>query len=300
MAVRAVVVGSLVMDLSFRVPKRPEPGEVVIATEYATYRGGKGYNQAVALSRLGADVTLIGAVGDDVHGRQFLDTLRAERIDVSRMVVMPQAATSVAVPMVTPDGDVAFVHAPGANALLSPNVVTPLPECDVLLLQGEVPPETSIAAARSARQSGALVAVNPAPAHGITPDLIAVADILTPNEIEARQLSGRAGASLDSPVAVAEALAEGRRGAVVTLGSRGAAWAFDGQTGMTAPPIVDAVDATGAGDSFCAALALALVEGQPPADAVRFACAAGAAAATVRGAEPGLPDRATVAALLGR
>lgn len=296
MAVRAIVVGSLVMDLSFLVPKRPEPGEVVIATGFASFHGGKGYNQAVALARLGADVTFIGAVGDDAWGREFVASLEAERVDASRMVVIPDAPTSVAVPMVTPDGDVAFVHAPGANALLTPEAVADLPACDVLLLQGEVPVETSIAAARAVAPFGALVMLNPAPAHGITPELVEVAAILTPNEIEARDLAGSAGDS----VAVARKLAAGRRGAVITLGERGAAWAIDEQAGHVLPPSIAAIDATGAGDSFCAALAVALVEGQPAAGAVRFACAAGAAAATVRGAEPGLPDRQTVEKLLRR
>ena len=296
MAVRAIVVGSLVMDLSFLVPKRPEPGEVVIATGFATFRGGKGYNQAIALARLGADVTFVGAVGDDAWGREFIASLEAERVDASRMVVIPDAATSVAAPMVTPDGDVAFVHAPAANALLTPEAVADLPACDVLLLQGEVPVETSIAAARVVERYGALVMLNPAPAHGITPELVEVAAILTPNEIEARDLARSAG----DRVAVARMLAAGRRGPVITLGERGAAWAIDGQSGHAYPPSIVAIDATGAGDSFCAALAVALVEGQPAADAVRFACAAGAAAATVRGAEPGLPDRRMVEALLGR
>ncbi len=296
MTVRAIVVGSLVMDLSFLIPKRPEPGEVVIATGFDSFRGGKGYNQAVALARLGAEVTLIGAVGDDAWGCQFLDALDAEGVDASRMVVIPNGHTSVAVPMVTPDGDVAFVHAPAANALLTPESVAGLPPSDVLLLQGEVPPETSIAAAREVARRGTLVTLNPAPAHGVTPDLLDLAAVVTPNEVEAREL---AGLNAD-PVAVARVLAAGRRGAVITLGERGAAWALDGQTGHATPPTIDAVDATGAGDSFCAALAIALVEGQPPDEAVRFACAAGAAAATVRGAEPGLPDRRAVEALLAR
>ncbi len=300
MAVRAIVVGSLVMDLSFLVPKRPEPGEVVLATGFDTFRGGKGYNQAVALARLGADVTLIGAVGDDAYGQQFIAALEFEGVDASRMVVRADAPTSVAVPMVTPDGDVAFVHAPAANALLTPDAVANLPACDVLLLQGEIPVETSIAAARAVEQHDALVTLNPAPAHGVSPALIDIADILTPNEIEARALAGPTDHAANDPVVIARRLAAGRRGAVITLGARGAAWAIDGQSGHALPPSIVAVDATGAGDSFCAALAIALVEGQPPADAVRFACAAGAAAATVRGAEPGLPDRATVEALLGR
>lgn len=298
MGVRAIVVGSLVLDLSFLIPKRPEPGEVVIATSFDRFHGGKGHNQAVALARLGAEVTLIGAVGDDIAGQQFLSSLDAEGIDISRVVVLSDAPTSLAIPMVTPDGDVAFVHAPAANMLLSPSTVSDLPDYDVLLLQGEVPVETSIAAARAARRHDALIMLNPAPARGVTRELVDLAAILTPNEVEARLLINRAGARIDDPVAIVSTLASGRRGAVMTLGARGAAWSIDGQHGYAEPPTVAAVDATGAGDSFCAALAVALVEGTAPGDAVRFACAAGAAATTVRGAEPSLPDRRTIEALL--
>lgn len=294
MAVRAVVVGSLVMDLSFAVPRRPEPGDVVVATSFGQYRGGKGYDQAVALARLGADVTFIGAVGDDDFGRQFLAALNAERVDASRMIVTSDAPTSVAVPMVTPDGDVAFVHSPGANHHLRPEAVADLPPCDVLLLQGEVPVETSIAAARHARAAGAIVMLNPAPAHAVTPQLLDSADLLTPNEVEAHDLLPMG----DDPAVMVNALASGRRGAVITLGARGSVWSINGESGSTQPPVIQAIDATGAGDAFCAALAVALIEGQIPADAVRFACAAGAAAATVRGADPGLPIRQAVERLM--
>ncbi|HAX24200.1 MAG TPA: ribokinase [Chloroflexi bacterium] len=297
MTLRAIVVGSLVMDLSFLVPKRPEPGEVVVATGFDTFRGGKGYNQAVALARLGANVTLIGAVGDDAYGRQFTVALESEGVDTTRMVTIPDVSTSIAIPMVTPDGDVAFIHAPAANACLSEDAVDDLPDCSLLLIQGEVPVGTSIAAAREARRSGALVMLNPAPARGVTPELIDVCGIITPNEIEARSLIGN---RIDSPVAAAQLLARGRRGAVITLGAQGAAWAIDGQAGHELPPAIEAVDATGASDSFCAALAIALVEGQAPDEAVRFACAAGAAAVMVRGAEPGLPNRGAIERLLNR
>jgi ribokinase len=117
--VRALVVGSLVQDLSFRIPKRPQPGEVVIAEEYGSFRGGKGYNQAVALARLGAEVTMVGAVGHDEHGEGFIEALRREGVDAERIVRLPAASTGLAVPMITPDGDVAFVQHPGANRELS-------------------------------------------------------------------------------------------------------------------------------------------------------------------------------------
>jgi ribokinase len=298
--VKALVVGSLVMDLSFRIPKRPEPGEVIIAEEFGTYRGGKGYNQAVALARLGAQVTMIGAVGDDANGHDFLAALTRESVDASRMVVLEGVQTSVAVPMVTPDGDVAFVHAPAANRHLRPEHVRELLDYDVVLLQGEVPAETSIAAARALRAQGGIVMLNPAPVHDVTAGLLAVADFVTPNEVEVYALLGRKQRRGDDPTLLARALADTDRTAVITLGARGAAFAHQEEAGMVPAPAIDAIDATAAGDSFCAALAIATVEGLPIEAAVRFACAAGAHAATVRGAEPGLPTREQVELLLGQ
>jgi ribokinase len=134
LTVRALVVGSFVMDLAFRVPRRPGPGEVVLAEDFGTFRGGKGYNQAVALARLGAEVTMIGAVGADDHGDGFLDALAREGVDCSRVVQLRGVNTGVAVPLIGPDGDVAFVQHPGANHQLAPAHCADLPDCDVLLL----------------------------------------------------------------------------------------------------------------------------------------------------------------------
>ena len=296
--VRAVVVGSLVIDLTFRVPIWPRPGEVVPATSFDIYRGGKGYNQAVALARLGAFVTMLGAVGNDEYGAQIVDALTREGVDASGVSRVPGVYTTLAVPLVMPDGDVGFVQAPGANRMYAPSLLPALPPCDVVLLQGEVPAATSLAAARAAHAFGAVVFLNPAPAHDVTPELVATADIICPNEVEAAALLGRADLQAVDPALLARELAGIERIAVITLGARGAAYARDPVSGVVTPPQIVAQDATGAGDSFCAALALALVEGQPLPAAVGFACAAGAHAATVLGAEPGLPTRAQVEALL--
>jgi ribokinase len=295
---RALVVGSLVMDLSFRIPKRPDPGEVIIAEEFGTYRGGKGYNQAVALARLGADVTMIGAVGDDANGHDFLAALQREGVDTSRMVVLPTSQTSVAVPMVTPDGDVAFVAAPAANRMLRPEHLGDLDKFDILLVQGEVPSETSLAAARMVRANSGLVMLNPAPVHDMTPALLEAASIVTPNEVEAYALNGRQRAAADDVLELARSLATHDRTAVVTLGARGAVYARGDDAGAVSPPTITPLDATAAGDSFCAALAVALIEGNPLSEAVRFACAAGAFATTIRGAEPSIPTRVQVERLL--
>jgi len=301
--VRAVVVGSLVMDLAFRVPSRPQPGEVIVATSFGTFRGGKGYNQAVALARLGAAVTFVGAVGSDAYGDAFLAALDREGVDAGRVVQLRGVSTGVAAPLITPDGDVGFVQYPGANTQLAPAVAAELPDCDLLLLQGEVPAPTSAAAARVIARRGGIVVLNPAPVHDITPELLGLATVLCPNEVEARALaaldprSGDPAGDADGP-ALASTLARPGRAAVVTLGAAGAAWHEGDDAGTVAPPSVEAVDATGAGDAFCAALAIALAEGGSYPDAVAFGCAAGALAATREGAEPGLPQRAEVTRLM--
>jgi ribokinase len=294
-SVCAIVVGSLVEDLAFRVPSRPEPGEVVIADSFGAFRGGKGYNQAVALARLGAEVVMVGAVGADAYGDGFIAALGREGVNADRVVQLRGTSTAIAVPLITPDGDVGFVQYQGANRQLAPAHCADLPDCDVLLLQGEVPAATSQQAARVIGGRGKAVLLNPAPVHDITPQLLDAATVVVPNEIEARSLVD----DLEPPIgaAAAEALRAEGRSAVVTLGVRGAAWADADGSGLVEPPSISATDTTGAGDAFCAALAVALAEGKAMPEAVGFACAAGAHAATVSGAEPGLPTLAQVMAL---
>ncbi len=295
---RIVVVGSIVTDLTFDVPAVPGPGEVILATAYGRYRGGKGYNQAVAAARLGAEVTMVGAVGDDDFGRGFLEAFEREGIDASGVLTLADVATAVAVPLVTPDGDVGFVQYQGANQRLTADAVADLPQCDALLLQGEVPAAVGVAAARLVAGRGGRVVLNPAPVHDVTPELAAVATVITPNEVEATALLGLpVDGALDGRAA-AEALVTPTRHGVVTLGARGAAWSDGSDGGVVAPPSITPVDATAAGDSFNAALGIALCEGMTYPDALRFANAAGAHAATIRGAEPALPTRADVERLL--
>ena len=295
MTTTALVVGSLVMDLTFRVPRRPEAGQLVVATEHAAFRGGKGYNQAIALARLGSQVAMVGAVGSDAYGAGFLEALASEGVDAGRVVRMRGAPTGLAVPLITPDGSVSFVQYPGANRYLAPAHCAELPDCDVLMLQGEVSPATSQSAARVIAGRGGIVLLRPAPSDNIDAVLLETATVLVGNESELVTMLSRPAAG----EGLAAALAGDDRGVVVTLGSAGAAWASPwGKTGFVAAPQVTAVDSTASGASFDAALAVSLAEGAGYRDAVRVACAAGAQAATVRGAEPSLPTREQVEALL--
>lgn len=305
MTVRALVVGSLVMDMAFRVPKRPQAGELVVAQEFAAFRGGKGYNQAVALARLGAQVTMVGAVGADEHGESFLRALETEGIDAGRVVRMRGTPTGVAVPLVTPDGRAAFVQYPGANRYLAPAHCVDLPDCDVLMLQGEISRATSQYAAKVIGSRGDLVMLRPTALDSASSELLSAAGVLVGNEAELGAALGEAapGETAEGEAADGEALAEALstpdRGAVVTLDETGAAWAAAGSSGLVSAPQVRAVDITACGASFDAALAIALAEGAGFEDAVAFACAAGAHTARIVGAEPSLPTRAQVEALLG-
>jgi ribokinase len=296
MAVRAVVVGSLVMDLAFKVDVRPGPGDVVIASDFARFRGGKGYNHAVALARMGAEVAMIGAVGRDAYGDAFMEALQREHIDASRVMQLRGTPTAVAVPLVTPDGSVGYVQYPGANRLLAAAHCADLPDCDVLMLQGEVSASTSRYAARIIRGRGAQVLVNPAPIDDLTDQLLEVATVVSLNQYEARRLL-QVGSDVDG-VELARRLHQDGRAAVVTMGSKGAAWSDEHGNGSSAPPPVHATDITAAGASFNAALAISIAEGRPLEHAVRFANAAAAYSSTVIGAEPSLPTRAQAEALL--
>ena len=297
MTVRALVVGSMVMDLAFRVPSRPQPGQTVIAEEFAHFRGGKGYNQAVALARMGADVTLVGAVGADAYGDSFLEALVREGVDASRVVQLRGTPTAVAVPLITPNGEVGFVQYPGANRQLAAAHCADLPDCDILLLQGEINAPTSAYAARILRGRGAQVLLNPAPADEITTDLVELCTVLSPRWREVEVLIGESLEGIDG-IRVAERLRTIERSAVVRLATGGAAWAAADQSGVVTAPNVSAVDSTAENDSFNAALAIAIAEERALGDAVTFATAAGAYATTVRGAEPSLPTRADVERLL--
>ena len=305
MSARIAVVGSLNVDLVARAPRLPAPGETVIGGELMRFPGGKGANQAVAAARLGGRVSMIGCVGDDEHGDLLLESLRAAGVDGGRVRRDPGAASGAAIVAVDERGENAIVVAPGANLRLVPVDVAAAEEemagAAVLLLQLEVPLETVIAAARLGRRRGVAVVLDPAPARPLPDELLASVDVLVPNETEAEALTG---ISPDDPAAqqaAAKRLRERGVGAVVlTLGARGAyLGAPDGTTARVPAFEVAAVDTTAAGDAFVGGLAVALAEGRPLAEAVRWGGAAGALAATRPGAQPSLPSRAEVESLLG-
>jgi ribokinase len=292
-----VVVGSLNLDLVARVERMPRPGETVLALGYAEHAGGKGANQAVAAARAGGRVAMVGRVGHDDAGRRLRDGLAEDGIDVAE-VRSVDAPTGRALIEVDADGQNRIVVVPGANHAWRetdlPRAV--LAEADLVILQREVPDDVVAGAIRRARGSGARVVLNLAPAGAVPPEVLRDVDVLVVNESEAAEL---AGASEDEvaadPSAAARALARRVRDqVVVTLGAQGAVHAGRTGEGRVAGFPVEAVDTTAAGDAFVGALAARLAEGAPIGDAVRFACAAGAEAATHAGAQPSLPPRAAI------
>jgi ribokinase len=307
---RVVVVGSVNLDVAMSVPRLPAPGETVLGTEVAFRPGGKGGNQAVAARRLGAETVLYAAVGADQFGADLRATLDAEGLRLDGLATVDGATTGIALVVVAGDGENTIVVAPGANDLLAGGQLSTLPDVlgdrAVLALQLEIPLTTCLAAARRARRAGAMVVLNAAPLPKLMEptfaDLLANVDVLVVNEGEARQLSAAAGGAPDPPedngdpagwVGVAANLRRlGPAACIITLGPRGAVVADASGTGRQPAFPVPAVDSTGAGDSFCGALAAGLAHGRPLLEAVRHGCAAGALATTRMGAQTALPTAA--------
>ncbi len=280
-APRITVVGSVNLDLVATADRLPAPGETVLGGTFASHPGGKGANQALAARRLGADVSLVAKVGRDAHADEALALLKQDGVDLSGVSVSEVAPTGVALITVAPDGENQIVVAPGANGVLG---VDDLPSRieGALIGQHEVPLETMAEAA--VRCSG-FVAFNLAPAMDVPEAILNRADLLVVNETEADFYG-------ETRLLAAGGLV------AVTLGARGAVLFRDGQeVARAAPPAVSVIDATGAGDTFTAALTVALLEKQSDAQALSFACAAGALATTKAGAQPALPSRSEVDAL---
>jgi ribokinase len=299
-----VVVGSINMDLLALVRKRPGPGETVSGLEFEENPGGKGANQAVAAARLGASSVMVGCVGNDAIGQRLRDSLRENQVDISNVRTATKKSISSGVALITVDssGENTIVVVPGANGDISPADVAAaeatLRSADAILVQLEIPLESVAAVFNVARRHGVRLILDPAPARDDLPDDMLDVDVLCPNSVEAQQLTGMAINSLaDAESALRQLARRAVRLPIITLGAQGAIFVDDGEIHHVEGFAVDAVDATAAGDSFAGALAVALVEGQGNHAAVRFACAAGAIAASRRGAQQSMPSRQDVDSL---
>ncbi len=292
---RVLVVGSIIMDLVVETEKLPAPGETLLGQRFRTFPGGKGANQAVAARRLGAQVAMIGCVGADAFGRELTAQLESEGIDVRNVRVDESSSTGVAAITVS-QAENSIVVVPGANHALSPADVEAAEqafrEADVVITQLEIPLETVEAVAVLAERHGKPLILNPAPAIPLPASLRERVALLTPNEHELAILSS------GNSDAWREQLAAHPGRVLMTRGSDGAWFAGNDGTLQHQPSFkVEAVDTTGAGDTFNGALAA--FWGDDLADVARMACAAGALSVTRSGAQGGMPTREELTHFLG-
>ena len=296
-----VVFGSINLDLVTRVPRLPMPGETLIGSGFATYPGGKGANQALAAARAGAAVRMVGAVGRDAAADSALALLRAANVDVDGVLVV-DSPTGCATVLVDDTGENAIAVVPGANNSVDAGAMPEdaFAQGDVLLLQHEVPAPANAALIARAARSGMRIVLNAAPARPLTRELLAAIDTLIVNQTEAAALAAALGWPTEAISFAAAAAAEiDGLAVVVTLGAAGAAGVLGHDEIRVAAPRVGVIDTTGAGDAFVGAYAAALDAGNDRATSIRMATAAGSLACTLHGAQPALPARAAIDALLG-
>lgn len=303
---RIVILGVFVADTTYRTDRLPRIGETVLGRSFALGPGGKGSNQAVAAAMAGGRVHFLSRLGRDA----FADIARAtwQRAGVVAEVVEDEGSyTGAACVLIDhATGNNAIVIAPGAAARISAADIEARADliggAAVFVTQLEQPVEAAWRGLEIARAGGARTILNPAPAAPLPPGLMALCDIVTPNETEAEALSGIAVRSLaDAERAAAALVAAGAGAAVITLGENGALWHGGGQS-VHVPPFRagPVAETTGAGDAFNGAFAVALAEGADPVAAVRFGCAAAAISVTRPGTARAMPARAEIDALLAR
>ncbi|MFJ3910390.1 ribokinase [Streptomyces vinaceus] len=284
------VLGSTNMDLVAYVPKAPRLGETVTGSAFRTVPGGKGANQAVAAARSGGEVVMIGAVGADEFGVRLRSALTAAGVETAALRTV-EGASGTAHITVDDEGGNSIIVIPGANGGvtgLEAGDAARIGAADLLLLQLELPMEAVLAGASAARAQGVRTVLTPAPARMLPHELLGLVDLLVPNEHEAAALTG-----FTDPLGAAEALLREVPEVVVTLGAAGVLYAARGQEPLTVPaPRVRAVDTTAAGDTFVGALAVALGEGRPMPQALRWASAAAALSVQRPGAQDSMPTRA--------
>jgi len=294
---KIVVIGSLNMDLVVKAVCAPKRGETVMGEEIHFIPGGKGANQAIGLARLGAETTMIGAIGSDAFGVELMKALNKDSVNTSNVMVLESEATGIA-SILLAEGDNSIVVVPGANAQFSPENLDryerKIAEADLVLLQLEIPLATVEYAVKLARKHGKIVMLNPAPAQRLSQDLLGKVDYITPNRSELALLTATAE---ESPITqgIERLLEGGVSCCVTTLGAEGVIYMEKGGNLLEVyGHNVPVVDTTGAGDAFNAGLAYSLAQKKPIREAVAFAVQVSALAVTKFGAQGGMPTLAEV------
>lgn len=292
---KIVVVGSVNIDMVVKSNKFPEAGETLIGGKFFKFPGGKGANQAVAAARLGGDVIFVCKVGDDDFGKHSVQLYETEGINTDYVLIDHQNPTGVALISVNGAGENKIVVAPGANSGFSLKDIGVfegiLSEAAIIVLQLEIPIKIIVKIVELAAQFGVRVILNPAPVQKLSRSVFEDLFLITPNEIEAKHLTGITIEGKETVRKAAQSLqAMGVKNIVITLGKQGAYMLTNEHTGFISTPKVKAIDTTAAGDIFNGALAVGLTQGRIWQDAVKFACRAAAVSVTKNGAQSSAPS----------
>lgn len=293
---KILIVGSSNTDMVIKTHNFPAPGETILGGRFLMNAGGKGANQAVAAARLGGMVTFVGKIGDDIFGKQAVQQLEDEGINVDFVAVDPENPSGVALITVDKKGENSIVVAPGSNGTLSSadfdKALAELDDSEFVLMQLEIPIPTVEHIARMAAKKQKKVVLNPAPAAVLTDELLQNLYIITPNETEAELLTGIKVTDEQSALKAALVLNEkGVELVIITMGSAGAFLLSNGKSEIISAPKVEAVDTTAAGDTFNGALVVALSEGKTIQESIAFANKAAAISVTRIGAQSSVPFR---------
>ena len=305
MPVRIVVIGSLNMDMTVYTPRHPQIGETILGDSLFINPGGKGGNQAVAAARLGAAVHMVGKTGKDSFGEQLRANLKTNGVDTEWILCDTECATGTALITVDARGANSIIVIPGSNMRLSPSDIDRakglISQCQLIIMQLEIPLETVLRAAQIAHKQGVKVILNPSPAKSLSQEMLELVDILVINETELALLTQ---SRVDAKQSLLNAARRLKRmtpaDVVLTLGNRGSWWLGDMEFQKLPAFSVQAIDTIAAGDAFIGGLAVALLENQPMVEALRWGNAAGALATTRKGAQSSLPERNCVVELLNK
>lgn len=302
---RIVVIGSINMDLVVTTDRFPKAGETVKGVSFNTFAGGKGANQAVAASRMGAEVWMVGAIGNDSFGPALKKALVDSGVNVTQIIQKKNIATGTATIIVEHTGDNRIIIVPGANGLLFPGELASakklVTEAELLVLQFEIPMKTVEYAIYLAHKNSVPIILNPAPAYPVPDHLLGKVNYLIANEVEAEMLSGIDVSNVESGYRAAEILLDkGVEIVIITLGKQGALFVKNDQRFQVIAPAVDVVDTTAAGDTFVGAFAVACTQKMGYPEAMKFAVYAGTLAVTRMGAQPSIPTSNDVFAFMAR